>query len=171
MNIAGFYPESSSNGEGLRAVIFVSGCPHMCPGCHNAEQQELGYGNPIEQEKENILNSIKNNTTLKGITLSGGDPFYEPNVKELVELVREFKDMNIWCYTGYKLEQLLNRGCAHTSELLSYIDVLIDGKYIKSKYDSSLIFRGSSNQRIIDVQKTLKDNELHLYEMSIFPKF
>ena len=136
--------------------------------------KSVGYTldtNPIEQEKENILNSIKNNTTLKGITLSGGDPFYEPNVKELVELVREFKDMNIWCYTGYKLEQLLNRSCMHTSELLSYIDVLIDGKYVQSKYDSSLIFRGSSNQRIIDVQKTLKDNELHLYEMSIFPLF
>ena len=108
MNMAGFYDESISNGTGWRAVLFVSGCPHHCPGCHNQVAQDYTYGEKFDKEK--IINRICENSILKGITISGGEPLCKENIGEVLDFVKDVKkvrpNFNVWCYTGYTLEQL-----------------------------------------------------------------
>jgi len=154
MKIAGFYDESISNGIGWRAVLFVSGCPHHCPGCHNKEAQDFNYG--TEFNKEEILDRIKNNSILKGITISGGEPLCKQNIKEVCEFIKDVKkikpNFNVWCYSGYTFEELMDRNDEDTNECLNEIDVLVDGEFKLDKKDPTLKFRGSSNQRILDVK-------------------
>ena len=161
MKIAGFYDESISNGLGWRAVLFVSGCPHHCPGCHNKEAQDFNYGE--EFNKEDILNRIKENSILKGITISGGEPLCKQNIKEVSEFISDVKsvrpEFNIWCYSGYTFEQLQNRNDEITNEALNKIDVLVDGQFIESRKNPTLKFRGSDNQRILNVQECLKEHK------------
>lgn len=161
MKISGFYDESISNGIGWRAVLFVSGCPHKCPGCHNKEAQD--YNNGEEFNKAEILSKIKNNSILKGVTISGGEPLCKENIAEVLEFIKDVKNIrpefNIWCYSGYTIEQLLNRKDDITKKCLNQIDVLVDGPFIQEKKDPELKFRGSSNQRILDVKSTLKMNK------------
>lgn len=161
MKIAGFYDESISNGLGWRAVLFVSGCPHHCPGCHNKEAQDFNYG--TEFNKEDILNRIKENSILNGITISGGEPLCKENIKEVCEFIKDVKkikpNFNVWCYSGYTLEELVNRKDEATNECLKQIDVLVDGEFEQDKKDPTLKFRGSSNQRILDVKNTLKTHQ------------
>lgn len=161
MKIAGFYDESISNGIGWRAVLFVSGCPHHCPGCHNKEAQDFNYG--TEFNKEEILNKIKDNSILNGITISGGEPLCRENIKEVCEFIKDVKkikpNFNIWCYSGYTFEELLNRKDEATNECLNQIDVLVDGEFKQDQKDPTLKFRGSSNQRILDVKNTLKTHK------------
>lgn len=164
MKIAGFYDESISNGEGWRAVLFVSGCPHHCPGCHNPEAQNYDYGKDFnEQNEQEILNKIKENSILKGITISGGEPLCKENVSTVHKFIRDVKSLrpefNIWCYSGYTLDELVGRNDTDTSACLKDIDVLVDGEFIQAKKDPTLKFRGSSNQRIIDVQNSLKEHK------------
>lgn len=151
MNIAGIYEESSANGTGWRTVIFVSGCPHKCPGCHNPQTWDANYGEPYDEEK--ILNTIKKSDIIQGITLSGGEPFLY--AKDLLPFVKKVKEMglDIWAYTGYNYEELISMNNQDINNLLNEINVLVDGKYIKELRDTSLKFRGSSNQRIIDLDK------------------
>ena len=108
MKMAGFYDESISNGLGWRAVLFVSGCPHHCPGCHNKQAQDYNYGE--EFNKQEILNRIQKNSILKGITVSGGEPLCKENIAEVVDFIKDVKkikpNFNIWCYTGYTMEEL-----------------------------------------------------------------
>lgn len=161
MKIAGFYDESISNGLGWRAVLFVSGCPHHCPGCHNKEAQDFNYG--VEFNKEDILNKIQENSILNGITISGGEPLCKENIKEVCEFIKDVKkikpNFNIWCYSGYTFEELLNRKDEATNECLNQIDVLVDGEFKQEQKDPTLKFRGSSNQRILDVKNTLKTHK------------
>ena len=156
MNLAGFYDESISNGLGWRAVVFVSGCPHNCKGCHNKEAQDFAFGSKFELSKEEILERIKDNSILKGITISGGEPLCKENVPGVLNFIKEVKEIrpnfNVWCYTGYTMEQLLERNDQHTSDCLKEIDVLVDGRFIEEKKDAKLKFRGSDNQRLIDVK-------------------
>ena len=167
MKIAGFYDESISNGLGWRAVLFVSGCPHHCPGCHNKEAQDFNYG--TEFNKEDILNRIKDNSILKGITISGGEPLCKENIKEVCEFIKDVKkikpNFNIWCYSGYTFEELLDRNDEATNECLKEIDVLVDGEFKQDKKDPTLKFRGSSNQRILDVKNTLKTHQFIEYKL------
>ena len=167
MKVAGFYDESISNGLGWRAVLFVSGCPHNCPGCHNKEAQDFNYG--TEFNKEEILNRIKDNSILKGITISGGEPLCKQNIKEVCEFIKDVKkikpDFNIWCYSGYTFEELLERNDKDTNECLNEIDVLVDGEFQQDKKDPTLKFRGSSNQRILDVKNTLKTHQFIEYKL------
>jgi len=167
MKIAGFYDESISNGLGWRAVLFVSGCPHHCPGCHNKEAQDFNYG--TEFNKEDILNRIKDNSILKGITISGGEPLCKENIKEVCEFIKDVKkikpNFNIWCYSGYTFEELLGRNDEATNECLKEIDVLVDGEFKQDKKDPTLKFRGSSNQRILDVKNTLKTHQFIEYKL------
>ena len=167
MKIAGFYDESISNGEGWRAVLFVSGCPHHCPGCHNQEAQDFNYG--TEFNKQEILERIKENSILNGITLSGGEPLCKENIKEVHNFIKDVKaikpNFNIWCYSGYTLDELLARNDEDTNNCLNDIDVLVDGEFKLDKKDPTLKFRGSSNQRILDVKNSLKTHQFIEYKI------
>lgn len=154
MNLAGFYEESISNGEGVRAVVFVSGCPHHCKGCHNEEAQDFDYGEYFNKDK--IINSILENTFLKGVTISGGEPLCKENIPQVLDFLKEIKaqnsSLNLWCYTGYTLEQLVAKNDIYINEVLGVVDVLVDGPYIESLKNPRLKFRGSENQRILNLK-------------------
>ena len=149
MQIAGKIDNSLVNGDGMRFVLFMSGCPHKCIGCHNEEMQNYNYGDSIEIDE--IFNTIKSNMgIINGITYSGGEPFEQP--ESLIMLSKRIKNelnINIWCYTGYLLEDILDSSNFKQIELLNYIDVLIDGKFDINKTSNPLKYTGSSNQRII----------------------
>ncbi len=167
MKMAGFYDESISNGEGWRAVLFVSGCPHHCPGCHNKEAQDFSYGE--EFNEQDLLDRIKENSILKGITISGGEPLCKENINTVHKFIKDVKtikpNFNVWCYSGYTLDQLLARNDADTNECLKDIDVLVDGQFVQAQKDPTLKFRGSSNQRILDVKNSLKNNQFVEYKI------
>lgn len=162
MKMAGFYDESISNGLGWRAVLFVSGCPHHCPGCHNEIAQDYNYGEEFKETE--IIERIKNNSILNGITISGGEPLCKENISEVnnfIERVKKEKpNFNVWCYTGYTLEQLKNRNDEVTNKTLNNIDVLVDGKFIQERKNPEIRFRGSDNQRILDLKSCLKDERI-----------
>lgn len=163
MNIAGYYPDSISNGEGWRAVLFVSGCPHHCPGCHNQQAWDPKYGEPYVED--DIYHSIIENPFLDGLTLSGGEPFLY--CKELLSLVQRVKEKgyNIWSYTGFTFEELLlwSKRDPYVRAFLQEIDVLVDGKFLEEKQEPKKRFRGSCNQRIIHVESSLERHEVVLY--------
>lgn len=162
MKIAGFYDESISNGLGWRAVLFVSGCPHHCPGCHNEVAQNYDYGEEFDETK--ILEKIKKNSILNGITISGGEPLCKENIAEVNKFIEDVKkekpEFNIWCYTGYTLDELKNRNDKITNETLSNIDVLVDGRFIEERKNPEIKFRGSDNQRLLDLKSCLKENKI-----------
>ena len=174
MKIAGFYDESISNGLGWRAVLFVSGCPHHCKGCHNKEAQDFNFG--TEFNKQEILDRINNNSILKGITISGGEPLCMQNQKEVLEFIKDVKkikpNFNIWCYTGYTYEQLIkkSKNMPVIIDFLKEIDVLVDGRFIYKLKSLEAKFRGSKNQRLIDVPKTLNGNNIVLYNCKSYYK-
>lgn len=153
MNISGYYDDSIVNGEGLRAVLFVSGCPHHCDGCHNKDTWNEKYGEPFNIEY--YYKKIVSNKLITGLTLSGGEPLTVKHIKELLPLIRKIKGntkLDIWCYTGYTLEQLLDRNDKYTKEILTYIDTLVDGKFVEEFKNPLLKFKGSENQRIIKLK-------------------
>lgn len=160
MKMAGFYDESISNGLGWRAVLFVSGCPHHCPGCHNKVAQDYNYGE--EFDEKSIIERIKNNSILKGITISGGEPLCKENIagvnKFIENIKKEKPDFDVWCYTGYTLEELKNREDEVTNQILNNIDVLVDGKFIQERKNPEIKFRGSDNQRLLDLKRCLNEN-------------
>lgn len=153
-----------ANGPGLRVSLFVSGCTHHCPGCFNPETWNFDYGRPFTQETEAELLSMLDSSYIDGLSLLGGEPFEPANQKGLLPLLRKVKssypEKTIWCYTGYTLEQdLLNPSrarCQYTDEMLSLIDVLVDGEFVETKKNIRLKFRGSENQRVIDLKKSLE---------------
>ena len=162
IKIAGTVDDSVVDGEGYRFTIFTQGCPHNCIGCHNPQTHDFDGGHA--EDTDNILGTILDNPLLQGVTFSGGEPFCQP--VPLADLARKIHQhgLDVWCYTGYTIEQLL-KGTPQQVELLKELDVLVDGPYQEWKRDISLSFRGSSNQRVIDVQKTLKENHIVLYDV------
>ena len=161
-----------ANGEGVRTTLFVSGCTNRCEECFQPETWDFHYGEPFTEDVENrIMESLKP-FYVNGLTLLGGEPFEPSNQKALVGFVRRvretFPKKNIWCFTGFTLEELLREGshprCGVTDELLSMIDVLVDGRYVKELKDISLRFRGSSNQRLINLPKTLQEGRIRLWD-------
>lgn len=147
------YPETIVDGEGIRYSIYLAGCRHHCKGCHNKASWNPQAGSLLTQQKvDEIINEINANPLLDGITFSGGDPFYNPEeFLPLIKTIKERTNMNIWCYTGYTYEQLMDMGVCR--EILKLVDVLVDGKFIEDLYSPYLEFRGSSNQRIIKLGK------------------
>ena len=167
MKIAGFYDESISNGLGWRAVLFVSGCPHHCPGCHNKEAQDFNYGEEFNEEE--ILKRIKENSILNGITISGGEPLCKENIPGVLKFIKDVKairpEFNVWWYSGYTLDQLIDRNDEETNKCLNEIDVLVDGRFVEAKKDPTLKFRGSSNQRILDLKPSLQTHKFIEYKL------
>lgn len=155
LRILKIYKETISDGEGFRYSIYLSGCRHCCKGCHNPDSWNANLGSLLTGEWfEQIVDEINSNPLLDGITLSGGDPFYYP--ESLLQLLRELKSRtgkNIWCYTGYTYEQLLQK--EELKACLGYIDVLVDGRFEQDRFAPNLSFRGSDNQRIIKMNKNL----------------
>ena len=149
LRILGTYKETVVDGEGLRYSIYFAGCTHACKGCHNKESWCPDNGTLITEEYlDKIINEINSNPLLDGITLSGGDPLYNPEeMLEVIKYLKEKTGMNIWLYTGYTIEEL--RKDNKRMAVLEYIDTLVDGKFVQELYDPLLKFRGSSNQRII----------------------
>lgn len=145
----------------------MSGCPHNCPGCHNKEAQDFNYGQ--EFDKNEILDKIKNNSILKGITISGGEPLCKENIHEVHNFIKEVKkvkpNFNVWCYSGYTFDELLERNDEATNSCLNDIDILVDGEFELDKKDPRLKFRGSSNQRILDVKNSLKTHKIVEYNI------
>lgn len=156
MRLLGVYHETMSDGPGLRCAIYLSGCRHRCLGCHNPSSWDPNAGVELTPDiLEELILRIQSNPLLDGITVSGGDPFYNP--EELADLLRVLKqrtNMNLWCYTGYTIEYLLKDKRYY--EALKYIDVLVDGPFVQALYDPSLLFVGSSNQRKIVMSDYLK---------------
>ena len=149
------------NGEGLRVVLWVSGCSHHCEGCHNPITWNAEGGIPFDAAAERELLEILGRDYISGITFSGGDPLYEGNREEIARLAKkiklEYSDKSIWLYTGYRWEEI------SALPLMQYIDVLVDGRFVADLKDTKLHWKGSFNQRIIDVQKSLKNGSLYLY--------
>ena len=160
INIAGTVNDSIVDGPGLRYTIFTQGCPHHCPGCHNPETHSLKGGKKVAIKK--IIKEIKSNPLLMGVTFSGGEPFLQ--AKKLIPIAREVKQMGLHlaCYSGYFFENLLSGQVPDAKNLLSYIDILIDGRFVLAKKSMNLKFKGSSNQRTIDVQKSLQEGKVIL---------
>lgn len=173
-HLAGVNYESMVDGEGVRATFYLSGCSHNCPGCHNPETHSPEYGVQITEELiKEMACEIAKRPFINGITLSGGDPFYNPlktlhfYLHLLEELHMQIKNRSIpdlWVYTGATFEDLCRAEDTNVRLLLMYTKVLVDGPYIMSCADKSLPFRGSMNQRIIDVQKTIEKGEITIYK-------
>ena len=158
-----------ANGPGVRVSLFVSGCTHRCEGCFNPETWSFEFGSPFgEAETEQIL-SFLNKDHIRGLSLLGGEPFEPANQGAVLALVERVRDKlpgkTIWCYTGYLYEELAaDRVGEHSRTLLERLDVLVDGPFVQEKKNPDLRFRGSSNQRIIDVPASLQAGEVRLAE-------
>jgi len=161
--IIGFDPESVSDGPGVRFTIFFSGCRHRCPGCHNPDGQDFSAGMDFnDQVQEKLINHIARCPIITGVTLTGGDPMFSAvDVLRFVLRLRErVPGVNIWLYTGFTYEELTS---AEQIMLLEQCDVLVDGRFEQNNLDQSLQFRGSTNQRIIDLTETRSAGKITLW--------
>lgn len=156
LELSGIVSDSIVDGPGIRTAVFSQGCPHHCPGCHNPETWEFGTG--TQMEEETVLYIVKSNPLCRGVTFSGGEPFAQAEgFGKLARMLKE-KGYEVASYTGYTFEQLL-RGTPAQKELLQTIDVLIDGPFLLEEKSLEVPFRGSRNQRILDVPKSLEAGE------------
>ena len=171
MNYAEIKKFDIANGPGIRVSVFVSGCSHHCKGCFNEVTWDFNYGTPFTDETIDMIMDYFNFHVYSGMTFLGGEPMEHVNQKGLLKLAKKFKekypDKTIWCFSGYLFDtdimERMYKEWPETRELLSYIDVLVDGKFVEELKDLSLRFKGSSNQRIIMVQESLENNEIVLW--------
>lgn len=161
IRLAGLVNDSIVDGTGFRLTVFVQGCPHNCPGCHNPQTHDVNGG--YMGDTDDILETAKKNPLLEGLTFSGGEPFLQPEPLALLADEAHKAGYNIFCYTGYIYEELLKDKAAY--ELLKRVDYLIDGPFIEARKSLMLTFRGSDNQRIIDVKKSLAAGEAVLADI------
>ncbi len=170
MNYAEIKYNDIANGPGIRTSLFVSGCTHACKGCFNQIAWDFNYGKPFTEDTINDIIESMRPDYVQGLTLLGGEPFEHTNQQGLLPLLRAVKrflpDKDIWCFTGYLFDKdICEDMCAkweETKEMLSYIDVLVDGKFVEELKDMMLKFKGSSNQRTILVQESLRQNQVVL---------
>lgn len=155
----------TANGPGIRSTLFVSGCTHQCKGCFNHEYKHFRYGHPWTKEVEDRFIAHLKNPNVHGVTILGGEPMDQVHDNDLKDLVRRIKEetaQNIWIYSGYTFEEIMNHKKAR--EILNYCDVLVDGPFIEEQKDLTLRFKGSRNQRIIDIPKTFTEGKVVLLE-------
>lgn len=172
MNYAQLRTHDVANGPGVRVSLFVSGCTHRCPGCFNSEAWDFGYGAPFDESVADSIIKALEPSYVKGFSLLGGEPFEPCNQAVLAPLLerikREYPQKTVWCYTGYSLDaDILPHRLGDkdvTDRMISNIDVLVDGRFILEQKDLSLRFRGSANQRIIDVSRSLLAGKAVLIE-------
>ena len=172
MNYGEIKKNDIANGLGVRVSLFVSGCRHCCKNCFNSQTWSFNYGTPFTTETEDYIIKAMEPDYISGLSLLGGEPFEPENQPALINLLKRVKSVypnkNIWCYTGFLFDsELLGQSRAngqHTLELLELIDILVDGRFVEELKDISLKFRGSSNQRIINVKESLKQNKVVLVE-------
>ena len=165
LSILDIIEDTTVDGPGFRTAIYAAGCSQRCPGCHNPESWDINRGTPVPLDT--LLNRILSDE-FANVTFSGGDPLFQP--EGFAELAREIKSKSkktIWCYTGFTYELILKN--EKLSALLPYIDVLVDGRFDEALRSESLLFRGSKNQRLIDVQSSLKENKIIVYQYNPFP--
>ena len=162
-----------ANGEGVRVSLFVSGCTHHCKNCFNPQTWSFDYGEPFTKEVEDKILKELEPSYIDGLSLLGGEPFEPENQRELLPLLREIREKyphkTIWCFTGFRLDdELLADGsyprCEATDALLACIDVLVDGRFVRELKDISLQFRGSRNQRVIDMNKTRETGTITIWD-------
>ncbi len=171
MNYAEIKKTDIANGEGVRVSLFVSGCRRGCKNCFNKIAWDFGYGKPFTEEVEEEIIAALSPSYIAGLTLLGGDPMEPENQRALLPFVKKVRarlpQKNIWCYTGYTFRdgaiEEPQANCEVTRELISLIDVLVDGRFEESLKDIRLKFRGSSNQRVIDVKRSISENNTVLY--------
>jgi len=169
MNYATIKNCDIANGPGVRVSLFVSGCTHRCPGCFNEIAWDFDYGQPFTQETIDTIVNMLRPSYIKGLTLLGGEPFEPQNQGAIVELLRQvkthFPNKSIWAFSGYLFDRdILSGRLGDTSEYLSYLDVLVDGPFVEAKKNLSLRFRGSENQRLIDVPASLEAGQIILWD-------
>jgi anaerobic ribonucleoside-triphosphate reductase activating protein len=161
MNYHKIEKTSVANGTGIRVVLWVSGCSLHCRGCQNPKTWDVNSGKPFDEESKKELFEALDKPYIQGITFSGGHPLENENIDEVYNLCKEIKEKfptkDIWLYTGYQFEDI------NSYLIIKYIDVLVDGRYIDEQRDLTLKWCGSSNQRVIDVKKTLEENKIVLY--------
>ena len=162
MNYGKINKNDIANGPGVRVSLFVSGCRRNCKGCFNKEAQRFSYGAPYTKSTENEILAALAPAHIKGLTLLGGEPFEKENRQELIALLsrvkRDLPEKSVWCFSGFLFEELLTEG-QDALDLLALLDVLVDGPFVEELKDLSLRFRGSSNQRILDLPKSLEKGQ------------
>lgn len=163
MNIASVNYNSIENGPGIRHAVFVSGCPFHCQGCHNREAWDYSFGEKYTGELCREILDRSDSPYIAGLTLLGGEPLCPENYGDILELARAFRERfpnkSIWCYTGYLYEEVMDK------EIMEYIDVLVDGPFVLDQRDLRLKFKGSANQRIIDVAESRKTGKVCLLDV------
>ena len=172
MNYATIKNCDIANGPGVRVSLFVSGCTHRCPGCFNEVAWDFDYGQPFTQETVDAILSMLAPNHIRGLTLLGGEPFEPQNQPAILDLLRQvkakFPEKSVWAYSGYLFDRDILAGRLGpreiTEEYVSYLDVLVDGPFVQSRKNLSLRFRGSDNQRLIDVQASLKEGKIILWQ-------
>ena len=171
MNYAKINKNDIANGSGVRVTLFVSGCTHHCKGCFNQEAWDFEFGQPFTNDTQNELLEALTPSYIKGLTLLGGEPMEPQNQRALLPFLKMLKEKlpnkTIWCYSGYTFEELTGESrarCEVTDQILSLIDVLVDGRFVEELKDISLRFKGSSNQRIIDLKSTLQTKTIVLWD-------
>ena len=161
IRLAGIEPESIVDGPGYRLAVFVQGCPHNCPGCHNPATHDFAGG--TLRDTAEITAMLGRNPLVRGVTLTGGEPMMQAAALCEIAQAARARGMSVWCYTGYTLEALLEERQPDRMRLLSLVDVLVDGPYIAHERSLDLLYCGSRNQRLIDMPATLSAGEVRLY--------
>lgn len=163
LSILEIIEDTTVDGPGFRTSVYAAGCPNACPGCHNPQSWDIANGRLMTTEE--ILDIILTDP-FADVTFTGGDPMFQPmEFAELAKAIREHCDKNIWCYTGFLFENILRNDAQRA--LLELVDVLVDGPFVQSLRDESLLFRGSSNQRLIDVKRSMEEGRVVLYVPSV----
>ena len=161
LSILDIIEDTTVDGPGFRTAIYCAGCPNACPGCHNPESWNIRNGKMMETDE--VLAYVLADE-FADVTFSGGDPMFQADgFAELARKIKANSSKSIWCYTGYRYEDLLRS--PQQAELLRWIDVLVDGRFVETLKDPDLLFRGSSNQRLIDVQQSLESGEIRLHQL------